>query len=155
MNMIEDVREFHERFGIDYDGKPRFLPEDLLRFRLKFLHEELVEYHLHQLPHADGMPDDQVVQHLAQQLDGLVDLIYVTIGTAYLQGFDLEEAWRRVHQANMTKVRANSAQDSTRNYIGDVVKPPNFIPPDHTDLVADHAHRDHVYLKARSATGRP
>ena len=58
MNMIEDVREFHERFGIDYDGKPRFLPEDLLRFRLKFLHEELVEYHLHQLPHADGMPDD-------------------------------------------------------------------------------------------------
>jgi len=153
INMIEDVRAFHERFSIDYYGRPRFLPEDLLRFRLKFLHEELVEYHLHQLPHADGMPDEQIVHHLAQQLDGLVDLLYVTIGTAYLQGFNLEEAWRRVHQANMTKVRATSARDSTRNYAGDVVKPLNFIPPDHTDLVADHAHKDYMPLTGRLTHG--
>src|SRR6516225_8336413 len=96
-DMISDVCAFHEKFGIDYDGKPRFLPKDLLEFRLKFLHEELVEYHLNQLPLPDGVSDSEVVHHLARQLDSLVDLLYVAIGTAYLQGFDIAEAWRRVH----------------------------------------------------------
>jgi predicted HAD superfamily Cof-like phosphohydrolase len=139
-DMLSDVRAFHEKYRIDYVGRPRFLPKDLLEFRLKFLHEELVEYHLNQLPLPGGVSDGIVTEHLAKQLDSLVDLIYVAIGTAYLQGFDIEEAWRRVHAANMTKIRTRRAEDSTRHSVYDVVKPPNFVPPDHTDLVRDHAH---------------
>lgn len=50
-------------------------------------------------------------------------------------GFNFREAWRRVHEANMGKVRARRAQDSTRGSVFDVVKPPGWVAPDLSDLV--------------------
>jgi predicted HAD superfamily Cof-like phosphohydrolase len=73
--------------------------------------------------------------NLAGQLDALVDILYVAIGTAYQHGFDLAEAWRRVHEANMQKVRVQKFQDSTRGSLFDVVKPPGWVPPNLEDLV--------------------
>ena len=145
-NPMEDIREFHQKFNLVYDGKPRGLPPELQSFRSLFLKEELREYHL-QVTHL-GMtlaeqPDDAagITYHLEGMVDGLVDLVYVAMGTAYLHGFDFEESWRRVHEANMKKVRASSAEDSKRNSDQDVVKPQGWEPPSHSDLVEDNAHR--------------
>ncbi len=120
------MQEFHEKFGLCYQGQPRQLPVDLLGFRVNFMHEESTEY-----IQACFKKD------LEKQLDALVDLIYVAAGTAYLQGFDLDEAFKRVHAANMRKVKAQRDEESTRgNATFDVVKPSGWLPPDLSDLVA-------------------
>lgn len=72
---------------------------------------------------------------MEQQLDALVDLVYVALGTAALQGFDFEEAWRRVHASNMLKTRHSSTNPGKRNSRYDVVKPAGWIRPNLKDLV--------------------
>lgn len=142
---VADVAEFHKKFDIEYKGPPRFLPDDLSDFRSDFLSEELREYNDHHLGawtlSRPGNSPEIVEEALENQLDALCDLMYVALGNSHLQGFDFREAWRRVHAANMTKVRAQSAADSKRGSAFDVIKPPGFVPPSHIDLVKDHAHR--------------
>lgn len=140
--MFADIKEFHKKFGLEYDGPPRLLPEELQDFRRRFLDEELTEYFTatywardalgHALAHRD------IAEHhhqLEKAFDGLVDLVYVALGTAYLHGFDFEEGWRRVHEANMKKVRVERPEDSKRGSTFDVVKPEGWEPPSLIDLV--------------------
>lgn len=148
MNLFHDIKEFHEKFGLAYNGKPRALPKGIQKFRSKFHKEELTEYHLaiDRLQRIlDGKEqtgiDDEVALELSHALDALVDLTYVVLGTAYLHGFDFNAAWGRVHAANMAKVRASSAADSKRKSKFDVVKPPGWTPPRIQPLVSDHTHR--------------
>lgn len=124
MTMMRDISDFHIKFGNAYVGRPRGLEGDLLNFRVKFLEEELAEYK------NAAINDD-----LEGQLDALVDLVYVAMGTAYIQGFNFREAWKRVHAANMRKVRAQDAAQSKRGHSSDVVKPPGWEAPDLSDLV--------------------
>lgn len=139
-----DVAEFHEKFGLTYDGKPRALLGELGDFRLKFLREELREYAkaMYEASYEVQFRPEMVASKLEDMLDALVDLVYVAIGTAQLHGFDFREAWQRVHAANMTKVRATSKLESARGTTYDVVKPTGWLPPSHEDLVMDHAHGD-------------
>ena len=148
-NPVRDIEEFHGKFKLVYEGKPRALPYDLQTFRDLFLREELEEYSRHvsylantlgAVPVAAIDPAD-ITFHLEEMLDGLVDLVYVTLGTSYLHGFDFEEAWKRVHAANMMKVRALVPEDSKRDFTHDVVKPVDWVAPSHSDLVEDHAHQ--------------
>ena len=129
MDMMQDIKDFHRKFGLTYEGEPRNLPRNLSEFREKFLFEELDEY----ICAARNMNKEL-------QLDSLVDLVYVALGTAHLHGFDFSEAWRRVHVANMAKVKAGSLEDSRetgRNPTHDVVKPVGWVAPDHKDLVGE------------------
>ena len=148
-DMMLDIERFHQKYGLEYRGKPRILPPDLFSFRDKFITEEHTEWHDEQdglieaLTSDDGKPDHRrVALGLHQQLDALVDLVYVTLGAAYLQfGPEIfHEAWKRVQAANMAKVRAQTADESKRGSTFDVVKPQGWTPPDHHDLVKDHAH---------------
>lgn len=148
---VADIEEFHTKFNLVYRGKPRVLPPSLLLFRRRFAQEELDEYDLdaQRAQNALGMPrlipdPSAFTRYLSGMLDSLVDLVYVALGTAYLHGFNFREAWKRVHAANMKKVRAKSSEQSTRHSSFDVVKPKGWTAPTHTDLVEDHAHRDSV-----------
>jgi predicted HAD superfamily Cof-like phosphohydrolase len=148
IDFVGDIAEFHQRFGLEYLGKPRLLPDDVQLFRFKFLHEELEEYRTAVDQGRNRLTPDipqlqlshDVTGDLEHSLDALVDLVYVAIGTAYLHGFDFREAWRRVHKANMVKVRARDASESKRGSTIDVIKPPGWRAPSHFDLVCDHAH---------------
>lgn len=148
---VQDIEDFHRKFGQHYGGLPRLLPTALADFRYEFLWEELSEYN-------ESQDDGQrflgqgdlagVQQELEVQLDSLVDLVYVALGTAHLQGFNFREAWRRVHAANMKKVRAQvggvdteNVKDSGRPKQFDVVKPEGWESPCHKDLVENHAHQ--------------
>lgn len=145
-SMFQDVVDFHKKFGIAYAGKPRVLPKGLQKFRDKFAREELTEYRhsiealYFALKNPKASFDDEVAHNLEHALDALVDLTYVVLGTAHLHGFDFDAAWRRVHAANMAKVKAKSAKDSKRKSTHDVVKPPGWKAPRHRDLVVSHAH---------------
>jgi len=142
---MADIVDFHTKFSLGYDGPPRALPKEIAEFRTGFMREEIDEYHMsNAMANVEaGLESDKrdlanYTYHLENVLDALVDEMYVVLGTAYLQGFGpkiFKEAWNRVHAANMTKVRATDASDSKRNSIHDVVKPLEFKPPRHVDLV--------------------
>jgi predicted HAD superfamily Cof-like phosphohydrolase len=124
VNLFESIKEFHGKFDLWGPDRPAELSEELHIFRTKFMMEELEEY-------IDAYEDG----NLEKQLDALVDLAYVVLGTAYLHGFDFNEAFRRVHEANLKKIRAVKDTDSLRGSTYDVVKPEGWSPPDLSDLV--------------------
>lgn len=141
-----DVKAFHEKFGLRYDGPPRYLPVEMANCKTKALVEELKEYEnaiaqgYNDLLQAtvDSEHSDNLVKHLADQFDALLDAVYVALGNLYLQGFDFERGWPRVHAANMAKRRAKVASESKRDSTYDVVKPKGWTAPDLTDLVEEH-----------------
>lgn len=153
-DLMGDVAAFHAKFGQEYLGKPRQLPQDLHDFRVGFHKEETEEY-------ADEYPklSDAIVREdrrdiigaLEKQLDGLADAVWVVLGTADLQfgrGIFFE-AWRRVVKANMAKVRKDAASDghvdSGRAPKYDIVKPAGWEAPDHRDLLTDNAIFDELF----------
>lgn len=150
---MADIIEFHEKFDLDYNLCARALPKDLAEFRIGFFHEELSEYRDAQSAAYDettrppGARDvAEYTFQLEMALDALVDKAYVLFGTVYLHGFGpvFAEAWRRVHVANMAKVRAELDTDSKRGSAYDVVKPAGWEPPTHTDLVeVNDIHNSH------------
>lgn len=145
-DLYGDVEAFHHQFGLEIDitDGPRDLEPELEIFRQKFMEEELREYldadaemdGLREHPLANPEELESALAALrAKKLDALVDLIYVAIGTAYLHGWDFNEAWRRVQAANMAKIRAERQEEGKRDATYDVVKPPGWTAPDHSDLV--------------------
>lgn len=149
-DFLQDIADFHVKYGLPYSGKARVLPPELHNFRIKFMREEIDEHEEVQTflydettKPAEYRDQGVILEGLEKQLDALVDEMYVLLGTAYLQGMfsSFEEAWRRVHHANMQKVRATNAVDSARGSTFDVIKPAGWTPPSHKDLLEDHSHR--------------
>ena len=125
-NFAQDVVDFHEKFGIQYTGPVRMLPKALSNFRIKRAEEEQREYNEATL--------------IEEKLDALIDALYIDLGTLHLHGFKpkaIIEAFRRVHEANMAKERASEANPGKYSSMSDrfdIVKPPGWKAPDHTDL---------------------
>lgn len=126
--MMLDIIDFHKKFGLTCNATPGPLGDELQAFRIKFLEEELEEY---KKSVADG--------DLAGTFDALLDLMYVTLGTVYLHNFPLDYGWEEVQRANMSKVRAQRADQSKRGTAFDVVKPAGFLPPN-IEKVLQEAH---------------
>ena len=128
MNVFEQLAEFHNKFEMrDIPvGEPQLLSPALFPVRANFIGEELNEY-VEAHTHGD-------VPHLLREL---IDIVYVVIGTIDLHGFtpkQAQEAFNRVHAANMAKVRVESAKQSKRGTTYDVRKPEGWKAPDLDDL---------------------
>ena len=121
-DLFNMVSEFHEKFDLEVIGKN--LPVDVANYRVGFLQEELDEI---KKGYQDGNNEEV--------LDGLVDLVYVALGTAYFHGFDFNEAFRRVHVANLNKQRASDSTESKRGSSLDLVKPEGSAKPYLADLI--------------------
>jgi predicted HAD superfamily Cof-like phosphohydrolase len=67
------------------------------------------------------------------QLKELADLVYVCFQFAASQEWDLDEAMRRVHRSNMSKLDENGKPIYRED--GKVLKGPNYKPPNLADLV--------------------
>lgn len=152
-DLIGDVSAFHAKFGQEYNGKPRALPEDLHDFRTKFHDEETTEYSDERMKLIDAIERKDrrdIIHALDKQLDALIDSAWVILGTADLQ-FGRKatiEAWRRVVRANMAKVLATddpNAEDSGREVKYDIRKPAGWVAPDHRDLLQDNAIFDEIF----------
>lgn len=74
-DMFADVSEFHHKFYLPCYISFAHMPDDLVKFREKFLEEEAMETvaAMFKLEHADA-------------LDGCIDLAYVALGTLFLMG---------------------------------------------------------------------
>ena len=124
-DVFDDIVAFHEKFGLVGEAKET-LVDDLFAFRCRFLNEEIEEL-------EEAHDDDD----LPKFLDACIDIMYVASGTLVMAGFtaeDMREAWRRVHEANLTKVRATRPSMSSRGSTWDVIKPKGWTPPDLEDL---------------------
>jgi predicted HAD superfamily Cof-like phosphohydrolase len=142
--LFRDIQLFHEKYGLaPTSDASHTLDDECLQFRLVCLLEELGEYAAavgFELSTVQGKicftkkKDAEFDAHEA--LDGLADLVYFALGTAYLHGFaKFDEAWARIQAANMAKVRAEKPSDSKRGSTFDVVKPAGWKPADLTDLL--------------------
>lgn len=125
--MLQYVMQFHRKFSLPMPPGPTPLPRDLFEFRVAFMIEEINE-----LKEAYEKGD------LPKQLDALVDLVYVALGTALMMGFwHFTEAFRRVHEANMRKVKGDGK--SGRHPTMDVIKPAGWSAPQLDDLARPFA----------------
>ena len=114
-NLVAMLKEFQTKFDLP---KGEFRLEYTAE-RSEMLYEELCEFNF-ALAHKDR----------EKALDALVDLVYFAIGTATSLGWDFDEAFKRVHEANMKKVRAYTERSAV-----DLVKPTGWVAPDLSDLV--------------------
>ena len=120
--LLIDIDKFSQKFIPEL--RPCFpcvLTDDQQKFRIDFMQEELDEYKL-----ACKEKD------LEGQFDALIDLVYVALGTAWMQGFPFKYGWAEVQRANMAKSRATSdpSKQTKRKSTIDVFKPEGWKGPD-------------------------
>lgn len=119
---LVEVEAFQHRFGIPMPAGPTILMPDVMEFRTKFLQEELNE-----------LIQAYAARDMLKMADALVDLEYVLKGTVLMMGLKTfwPALWAEVQRCNMAKVRATSLDQSKRQNLLDVVKPPGWQPPRH------------------------
>lgn len=122
---FKDVGDFHRKFDLptsDIESVPIDVNDEyfrLLEFRTRFMQEELDEF----------VVASRSTDHPGM-FDALIDLVYVAMGTAHLFGYPWQEGWDEVQRANMTKLRATTAEQSMRGSTWDVIKGPGWTSPD-------------------------
>lgn len=84
----------------------------------------------HQLLDAYDQAED-----LHDKLMALGRLIKTVQDMANTQGFPWEKGFAEVHKANMTKILAANGEGRGHQ---DIVKPPNFVKPDLTEVLREH-----------------
>lgn len=142
--MYDLVKQMHQKFGINYGGPPRSLPVDEFEFRIKAFEEEIQEYCI-----------GRDTGSLEEQLDALIDLMAFTFGACEKHGFDIEEAFERVMQANMTKQLAGSSENSKRGHSTDLIKPEGWWPPYLQDLLEEpKEHKGIIILDGPDGCGK-
>lgn len=121
MNMIADVREFHEKFGQPVLGRPEFPSRERMDLRWRLIQEEYFEL-------AGGISK----KDLPEVADAIADLIYVLIGTAHEFGIPLGHVWNAVHQSNVAKVGGGADAK------GKIMKPEGWVAPDIEGILRQH-----------------
>lgn len=159
MASIHDVSFLHNKMGHSkFRNKlPDFLPEEFMQMRLNFMLEELLEFagacgfEMFPVNSEDyTFEKTSKITNLEDALDALIDLTYVTLGTADLMGFKNPvppaaktqfetsiwfAAWTRVHEANMKKEPVVNAKESSRGFGIDLKKPKGWLKPQFKDLL--------------------
>lgn len=116
MIAINDVKEFHTKFGLPAPYYNTLLDEAARQRRYNLITEEAKEL----LEATD--PDSQ--------FDALIDLLYVVLGTGVEMGVDtvqLWNGWNRVHESNMDKLGPDGKPILRED--GKLLKPEGWQPP--------------------------
>lgn len=116
--MILDVEAFHRATDTPVGACPCIPSDQRMEVRETLLVEEFDEL-------MRGMANYDLT-NIAQEL---VDLIYVTIGTALELGIPLQKVWDEVQRANMSKVDPVTGKVRKRED-GKVLKPDGWQKPD-------------------------
>lgn len=128
--LLRDINDFSQKFIPELRNLfPSELPVDQQEFRINFMQEELDEY-------AKACKE----KDLEGQFDALIDLVYVALGTAWMQGFPFSAGWAEVQRANMSKERATADpnKQTKRKSTIDVFKPEGWKGPDIKRVLDEH-----------------
>ena len=120
-SMFEDVKTFHDVvLGVPPTPPYSFHSEAWMLERYRFLMEEVTEFY--DCAHAGDM---------VGAVDGLLDTVYVALGTLHLMGMtndQVQACWDAIQKANMGKVRGTTK----RGNLVDAAKPANWVGPETT-----------------------
>jgi predicted HAD superfamily Cof-like phosphohydrolase len=116
---LNDVLEFHSKFEVNIEAKPVIPSTPRCELR-----ENLIREEAHELLKAIANKDIEKVA------DGIVDLIYVTLGTAIEFGLQdvIIDCWKEIQRSNMSKLDDNGRPIKRED--GKVLKSDNFTKPD-------------------------
>ena len=117
MSNFKDVKVFMEKFGQMVRTKPQFPDDKTMHLRLNLIKEELSE-----------LEEAMKTKNLKEIADALTDILYVTYGAGYAYGIDLDECFKEVQRANMSKLGEDGKP--IYNEQGKVMKGPNYTEPD-------------------------
>jgi predicted HAD superfamily Cof-like phosphohydrolase len=118
----EQVKEFHEAFGVTNRDNPGF--PDL---KTRLLRIALIEEELEELINAEAQGD------LVEVADALCDLDYVINGMALQYGINLDVCFAEVHASNMSKLGADGKPILRED--GKVLKGPGYFRPNLSPLL--------------------
>jgi len=143
----ENVKIFTEESkGVELPNNPRKMTRDEVLFLVKMVTEELQELLLTVTDEKENVKEllaDIVcksnsptynnlgkndLELMAEQVDAFVDIDYYNCNAAAKVGFNVDDVFDLVHEANMSK----KFEDGTfhKNQEGKVIKPPNWTEPD-------------------------
>lgn len=114
-SLSDMAQQFRTAYGVPSGGNHREMQLDLIR----------EEYH--EFCEAHRKKTDQ------ETLKELADLVYVAFQYSENADWDLEEALKRVHQSNLSKLGLDGKPIKRSD--GKILKGPNYEPPNLDDLV--------------------
>ena len=117
MSNFKEVKKFMETFGQMVKTKPSFPDDKTMQLRFDLIQEELNE-----------LKDAMDTKNLKEVADALTDILYVTYGAGYAYGINLDECFKEVQRANMSKLGKDGKP--IFNEKGKVMKGPNYTAPD-------------------------
>lgn len=122
MTPLQMATDFMSRMGQKLNQK-WYMDFALEDFRFSLIAEE----------YAEAWEESATGTDPTNMLKELADLQYVINGYCATYGWDLDEAYRRVHVSNMSKLDDDG--HPIKNEAGKVIKGPNYKPCDLSDLV--------------------
>jgi predicted HAD superfamily Cof-like phosphohydrolase len=122
MSNFKDVKIFMEKFGQMVRTQPQFPDDKTMKLRLDLIKEELNE-----------LEEAMKTKNLKEVADALTDILYVTYGAGYAYGIDLDQCFKEVQRANMSKLGEDGKP--IYNDQGKVMKGPNYTKPDLSKFV--------------------
>jgi hypothetical protein len=121
---VNDIQNMHQKFGVnewfEKNKHNKDLMKTYLNFRLSMCEEELMETQT-ALKNGDA---EEIV-------DGLIDLCVFAIGTLEVFNIDADEAWDKVHAANMAKEPGVKKGRPNPFGLPDLLKPEGWTAPTH------------------------
>lgn len=108
---FQKVKEFHKVFQHPINQKPDNTVFDtnksLVKLRLNLIQEEVKE-----------LSEAIEQKNMKEVADALADILYVVYGAGHAFGINLDEAFKLVHESNMTKACKNIKEaEDTLEYI--------------------------------------
>ena len=137
-SLVNDVTAFHLATGTPVLSEPQTPSKERLGLRHSLIEEEVVDELLIELEILDDMGEES--SDLTVVADGIIDSIYVLVGTGIELGLPMQALWDEVQRANMSK--AIEQPDGTfkvvRREDGKVIKPEGWTPPDIRGVLIAH-----------------
>ena len=125
-SMFDQVAEFHEKIlGLEAPEIPTLVGAEWVIERTRFMLEEVTEF-----------TEAAIKGDMVEAADGLADVIYVALGTAWQMGIPLDKIFNHVHECNMKKRRGVTSRGNAI----DAVKPEGWVAPNQgiAKLLEDH-----------------
>lgn len=123
-DMSWDTRVFQHAYGLLDNSVYGFLEDDKMKVKIGHLDEELAE-----IKKAYEEKD------LYEFCDGILDLVYVALGTLNLMNMPIKALWRDIQVRNMSKVRATKDNMGKRETTFDVIKPEDWSGPRTKEII--------------------
>ena len=147
--MFRDVAAFNSGIvGVQPLPNPGLLNTERMEFRLGHMLEELneiTEAYKKAQECIQGADDVKIVEHHNETIDGLIDLIYIALGTLYEMGIPAGRCFDEVHRANMDRAPGRKIGRDIENDL-DAVKPADWTPPNY-EFLENFTFREDVPLK--------